>query len=55
MKIGALGKIMSISNDDNTRINGQFESLFMYSRKHPDETVKSVHVQSNGVVIIETN
>ena len=28
--------------------------MVMYAKEHPDETVKSIYVQDNGVVIIKT-
>lgn len=54
MKIKHLNKVMSIDDDANTHINGERKSLLMYAKDHPDETVKSIYVQDNGVVVIKT-
>lgn len=54
MKIKHLEKVMSIEDDNNTHINGNIKSLFVYAKERPDETVKSIYVQDNGVVIIKT-
>lgn len=54
MKIGSLKKLMSIEDDSNTHINGELKSLFLYAKEHLDETVKSIYVQDNGVVVIKT-
>lgn len=54
MKIKHLNKVMLIDDDSNTHINGELKSLFMYAKEHPDETVKSIYVQDNGVVKIKT-
>lgn len=54
MKIKHLYQVMMIEDYNNTHINGERKALFMYAKEHPDETVKSIYVQDNGVVKIKT-
>lgn len=54
MKISKLASVLHIEDYSNTRINDELCSLFRYAKLHPDEQVKSIYVQDNGVVRINT-